>query len=158
MDFVRSWPPFWLNFGSQKSTPEALGREKVNLRFWTTLQAFSMVLASDGALGVSKSTSKPYPKINKIFYCFSLPKWLTNGTKRTSSLTQSGIKNRRKSNRHLAAKNTLKSTQKSVPNGVPNDTKTIKNRRLGLQGALGDSWGSPGLPPGRPRRKNYHKI
>ena len=35
---------------------------------------------------------------------------------------------------------------KRAPNGIPTVTRTVQNRLLGLQGALGDSWGALGYP------------
>ena len=54
----------------------------------------------------------------------------------------------------MAPKRSQKGTQ-MVPKWTP---KLMQNRPTDLQGDLGDSSGSPGVPPGRRRRQNDSKI
>ena len=94
-----------------------------------------------------------------IFLYFLLtkrtPKWTPKGT-------ISEAKCNKKNQHKLKRKNTPKRNRKGaqmMPKWYPTiDQKTLKNSPLGLQGALGDSSGSPGVPPGAPDAKMIPKC
>ena len=82
-----------------------------------------MVLVSEGALGVPKFTSKPYPKINKIFSSFLLQKWPPNATKRAPIWTQNGIKKSNKKLMNFGSEKYTKIDLNRGPNVILNVTK-----------------------------------
>ena len=79
------------------------------------------------------------------------PKWTQKGTSLESKRHQ---KIMQKTTAKIAPKRSQKGAQ-MVPKWTP---KLMQNRPMDLQGDLGDSSGSPGVPPGRRRRQNDSKI
>ena len=143
--------PFWIS----NSIPETLGHKKVDFRC-LTFHTFSIVLDLRGCPGIAKIELRT-PSPNRYYFCIVYSKNdPIMDPKRHNCVGKTAPKNQFKNERYNGTKRNQKT--KCCQNDLRKRTKINRNRPLGLQGAVGDSWGSPWLRPGRPRHQNEIKM